>query len=46
MQKAKTFTKAKERMFVIFFPNDVHMPGLYMGNSLSVNKLVIKVLTN
>jgi YhcH/YjgK/YiaL family protein len=42
----KSFTKVSAGMFAIFFPEDVHMPGIAPGKSSSVKKLVIKVRTN
>jgi YhcH/YjgK/YiaL family protein len=42
----KSFTKVTAGMFAIFFPEDVHMPGISSGKSSSVKKLVIKVRTN
>jgi YhcH/YjgK/YiaL family protein len=41
----KSFTKVSEGMFVIFFPEDVHMPGISTGKISDVKKLVIKVRT-
>ncbi|MCU0333349.1 MAG: YhcH/YjgK/YiaL family protein [Ignavibacteriaceae bacterium] len=41
----KSFTKVSEGMFAIFFPKDVHMPGIASGKYSSVKKLVIKVRT-
>jgi YhcH/YjgK/YiaL family protein len=41
----KSFTKVSEGMFAIFFPEDVHMPGIKTGESATVKKLVIKVRT-
>jgi YhcH/YjgK/YiaL family protein len=41
----KSFTKVSEGMFAIFFPEDVHMPGISTGKILDVKKLVIKVRT-
>ena len=41
----KSFTKVSSGMFAIFFPEDVHMPGIASGRSSSVKKLVIKVRT-
>jgi len=32
-------------MFAIFFPEDVHMPGISTGKISAVKKLVIKVRT-
>ena len=40
-----SFTKVSEGMFAIFFPEDVHMPGIASSKSSSVKKLVIKVRT-
>jgi YhcH/YjgK/YiaL family protein len=40
----KSFTKVSEGMFAIFFPEDVHMPGIMTEESLPVKKLVIKCL--
>ena len=42
----KSFTKVEEGMFAIFFPSDVHMPGINSGKSIKVKKLVIKVRIN
>lgn len=42
----KSFTKVPAGMFAIFFPEDVHMPGIKTGESVKVKKLVIKVRTN
>jgi YhcH/YjgK/YiaL family protein len=39
----KSFTKVTAGMFAIFFPEDVHMPGIASGKSSLVKKLVIKV---
>jgi YhcH/YjgK/YiaL family protein len=39
----KSFTKVSSGMFAIFFPEDVHMPGIMIKESLPVKKLVIKV---
>jgi YhcH/YjgK/YiaL family protein len=41
----KSFTKVSTGMFAIFFPEDVHMPGIRSGDSSLVKKLVIKVRT-
>ena len=41
----KSFTKVSEGMFAIFFPEDVHMPGISTGKISDVKKLVIKVRT-
>ena len=41
----KSFTKVSEGMFAIFFPQDVHMPGISTGKISNVKKLVIKVRT-
>jgi len=42
----KSFTKVSSGMFVIFFPEDVHMPGISVNGKSSVKKLVIKVKVN
>jgi YhcH/YjgK/YiaL family protein len=42
----KSFTKVSAGMFAIFFPEDVHMPGIQTGDSSLVKKLVIKVRIN
>jgi YhcH/YjgK/YiaL family protein len=42
----RSFTKVAEGMFAIFFPVDLHAPGINTGNSSRVKKLVIKVSTN
>jgi YhcH/YjgK/YiaL family protein len=39
----KSFTKVSTGMFAIFFPTDVHMPGINTGKISDVKKLVIKV---
>ena len=42
----KSFTKVSSGMFAIFFPEDVHMPGISAGKVSDVKKLVIKVRVN
>ena len=42
----KFFVKVSAGMFAIFFPEDVHMPGINTGKSARVKKLVIKVRIN
>ncbi len=42
----KSFTKVSAGMFAIFFPEDVHMPGINTGKISDVKKLVIKVRIN
>jgi YhcH/YjgK/YiaL family protein len=42
----KSFTKVLSGMFAIFFPEDVHMPGISTGKISNVKKLVIKVRIN
>ncbi len=42
----KSFTKVSYGMFAIFFPEDVHMPGISTGKISDVKKLVIKVRIN
>jgi len=40
----KSFTKISAGMFAIFFPEDIHMPGICVEKSSAVKKLVIKCL--
>ena len=42
----KSFTKVSSGMFAIFFPEDIHMPGITSGKISDVKKLVIKVRIN
>jgi YhcH/YjgK/YiaL family protein len=42
----KSFVKVSAGMFAIFFPEDVHMPGISTGKISDVKKLVIKVRVN
>jgi YhcH/YjgK/YiaL family protein len=42
----KSFTKVSSGMFAIFFPQDVHMPGISTGKISDVKKLVIKIRLN
>ncbi len=39
----KNYLKLEEGIFVIFFPSDLHMPGLMVGEPVKVKKVVIKV---
>lgn len=39
----KSFIKVEEGMFAIFFPNDLHMPGINVEKSEFVKKIVLKV---
>jgi len=39
----KTFTQVDEGMFAIFFPTDVHLPGIKVNEKSFVKKVVIKV---
>jgi YhcH/YjgK/YiaL family protein len=39
----KSFVKVDEGMFAIFFPADLHMPGIKVEESAYVKKIVIKV---
>ncbi len=39
----KNYLKLGENMFVIFFPSDLHMPGLIVDKPAKVKKVVIKV---
>ena len=39
----KSFTQVDEGMFAIFFPTDVHLPGIKAADKSYVKKIVIKV---
>jgi len=39
----KSFTQVDEGMFAIFFPTDVHLPGIKVDKKSYVKKVVIKV---
>jgi YhcH/YjgK/YiaL family protein len=39
-----SFIKLEAGMFAIFFPDDLHMPGIKLEKSTKVKKVVIKVL--
>jgi len=39
----KSFTQVDEGMFAIFFPTDVHLPGIKVNEISYVKKVVIKV---
>ena len=39
----KSFTQIDEGMFAIFFPTDVHLPGIKVNEKTYVKKIVIKV---
>ena len=39
----KSFTQVDEGMFAIFFPTDVHLPGIKVNAKSYVKKVVIKV---
>ncbi len=42
--KAETsFIKLEKEMFAIFFPHDLHMPGIQISNPEKVKKIVIKI---
>lgn len=38
-----SFIKLESQMFAIFFPQDLHMPGIKLTNANKVKKIVIKV---
>lgn len=42
--KEASLTKLEEGMFAIYFPDDLHMPGVKYIKSSLVKKLVVKVL--
>jgi len=39
----KNYLKLEEKMFAIFFPSDLHMPGLIVEKPAKVKKVVVKV---
>ena len=39
----KSFTQVDEGMFAIFFPTDIHLPGIKVNEKSYVKKVVIKV---
>jgi YhcH/YjgK/YiaL family protein len=39
----KSFTQVNEGMFAIFFPTDVHLPGIKVDEPAYVKKVVVKV---
>lgn len=39
------FIKARKGCYAVFFPNDVHRPGLAVGQPLTYRKVVVKVST-
>ena len=41
---SENFFTIQKGMFVIFFPGEVHRPGLMAGESLTIRKLIFKVL--
>lgn len=43
-QLKSTLVKFESGMFMIFFPDDLHMPGVHIENSSHVKKVVIKIL--
>ncbi len=38
-----SFFKLKKGMFVMFFPNEIHMPGVKLNNPKIVKKIVFKI---
>ena len=40
---AETYIEMEEGCYAIFFPNDVHIPGIQSGGSETIRKIVIKV---
>jgi len=39
-----SFIKLEAEMFAVFYPDDLHMPGIKLNQSAKVKKVVIKVL--
>jgi len=42
-QEETDFFKLEEGMFAIFFPDDLHMPGIIAQKAIDVKKIVMKV---
>jgi len=42
-EEEPSFTKLKQGMFAIFYPTDLHMPGIKIIESKKVKKIVIKI---
>jgi YhcH/YjgK/YiaL family protein len=40
---AKNYLRLEEKTFAIFFPSDLHMPGLIVDKPAKVRKVVVKV---
>ncbi|MDA3954667.1 MAG: YhcH/YjgK/YiaL family protein [Bacteroidales bacterium] len=38
-----SFIKLESEMFAVFFPHDLHMPGIKLTQSIKVKKVVVKV---
>jgi len=38
-----SFIKFRRRMFAVFYPEDLHMPGIKIGERRPVKKIVVKV---
>ena len=38
-----SYTKVDENMFAIFFPSDLHLPGIYENKPSKVKKIVVKI---
>lgn len=38
-----SFVKLRKEMFAVFFPHDLHMPGIMVSQSEKVKKVVIKI---
>lgn len=44
--RSRNFRVADNRVFFVFFPDDLHCPGVKTGENMKVKKLVIKVRLN
>lgn len=43
LEGSGNFVKVEKDCFAIFFPDDIHMPGIAIDNSIPVKKVVVKV---
>jgi YhcH/YjgK/YiaL family protein len=43
LEGGKSFIKIEQGMFAVFFPDELHMPGIKTVNNKSVKKVVVKI---
>lgn len=41
-----SFLELSEGMFAIFYPDDIHLPGIKVGEKILVKKVVVKIKVN